>query len=43
MEPVGYIIVMFMSRFFFREKITTRKLIGMIFIIAGIAVFYALG
>ena len=43
MEPVGYIIVMFMSRFFFREKITNRKLLGMLFIIAGIAVFYALG
>ncbi len=43
MEPVGYIIVMFMSKIFFKEKMTARKLLGMIFIIAGIAVFYALG
>lgn len=39
LEPIGYIIVMFLSRFFFREKITKRKVLGMLFILAGIIVF----
>ena len=43
MEPIGYIIVMFMSRIFFKEKFTPRKLIGMVLILGGITVFYALG
>lgn len=43
MEPVGYIIVMIMSRIVFKEKVTPRKIVGMIFILGGIAVFYALG
>lgn len=43
MEPLGYIIVMFLSRIVFKEKFTLRKLIGMTMILGGIAVFYALG
>ena len=39
LEPIGYIIVMFLSRIFFREKITKRKVLGMLFILAGIIVF----
>ncbi len=39
-EPIGYVIVMFLSRFFFGEKITLRKLIGMAILLAGIIVFY---
>ena len=41
LEPMGYIIVMFLSRFFFKEKFTPRKLIGMIIIMSGIALFFA--
>lgn len=40
MEPIGYIIVMFLSRIFFKEKITIRKVSGMILLLAGILVFY---
>ncbi|WP_026517065.1 hypothetical protein [Butyrivibrio sp. MC2021] len=43
MEPLGYIIVMFLSRLVFKEKFTAKKLIGMVMILGGIAVFYALG
>ena len=43
MEPVAYIIVMFMARVVFKEKITLRKIAGMCLIIGGIAVFYLLG
>lgn len=43
LEPISYIIVMFMSRVIFKEKIVTTKIIGMILIICGIAVFYLLG
>lgn len=39
-ESTGYIMVMILSYFFFREKITKRKLLGMLFIFGGIAVYY---
>lgn len=39
-ESTGYIMVMILSYFFFREKITVRKLLGMLCIFAGIAVYY---
>lgn len=39
-EATGYIMVLILSYFFFREKITKRKLLGMLFIFAGIAVYY---
>ena len=40
MEPVGYILVMFLSRIIFKEKITRNKIFGMVMIILGILVFY---
>ena len=43
LEPISYIIVMFMSRAIFKEKIVPFKIIGMVLIICGIAVFYMLG
>ena len=43
MEPINYILVMVMSRFFFGEKITKKKVIGASLIICGILVFNLLG
>ena len=43
MEPISYVIVMFMARVIFKEKIVPSKIVGMCFIIVGIAVFYLLG
>lgn len=39
-EATGYILVLILSYFFFREKITKRKVLGMLCIFAGIAVYY---
>ncbi len=39
-EASGYIMVLILSRLFFREKITKRKLLGMLFIFGGIVVYY---
>ena len=39
-ETLGYIFVMIFGRIFFGEKITRNKIIGMIFILSGILVFY---
>lgn len=39
-EATGYIMVLILSYIFFHEKITKRKLLGMLFIFAGIAVYY---
>lgn len=39
-ESLGYIVVMFLSYLFFKEKITKRKLLGMAVIMAGIFVYY---
>ncbi|WP_026657347.1 multidrug ABC transporter [Butyrivibrio sp. AC2005] len=39
-EPVGYILVMFLSRFIFKEKITKSKIVGMLLILSGILIFY---
>ncbi len=41
-EPVGYILVMLLSRLVFKEKITGNKILGMMLILAGIGVFYLL-
>ncbi len=40
LEPMGYIIVMILSRLIFKEKITVRKLLGMALILGGIFTFY---
>lgn len=39
-ESVGYILVMVLSYFLFQEKITRRKLVGTLFILMGIVVYY---
>ena len=39
-ESLGYVVVMLLSYFFFKEKITKRKLLGMAVILLGIFVYY---
>ena len=39
-ESLGYILIMFLSYLFFSERITRKKLIGNLLILAGIFVFY---
>lgn len=39
-ESLGYILIMVLSYFFFREKITWKKLLGNALILVGIGVFY---
>ena len=39
-ESFGYVLVLFLSRFFFEEKITIRKLAGVGCILAGVIVYY---
>lgn len=39
-ESLGYVLVMGLSFFFFSEKISKRKVLGTLFILAGIAVYY---
>ena len=39
-ESLGYIIVMLLGYLFFKEKITKRKLLGMLIIMGGILVYY---
>ena len=39
-ESLGNVIVLILSYFFFREKISTRKLVGIFCIMAGMVVFY---
>ena len=40
-DSVGFLLVMILSRIFFGEKITKRKVIGNLLILAGIFVFYS--
>ena len=40
MESFGYVFVLFLSRLFFREPITKRKLAGVGCILAGMLVYY---
>lgn len=42
LEAIGFILVPLLSYIFFREKITRNKVIGIILIFAGIAVYYLL-
>ncbi len=39
-ESLGYILILILSRILFREKITPKKLLGNLLILAGVAVFY---
>lgn len=40
-EAIGYILVPVLSYFFFKEKLTRKKVLGILFILAGILVYYA--
>ena len=40
-ESLGFVLVMFLSRFFFGEKITKKKLLGNSLILLGIMGFYS--
>lgn len=40
-EALGFVLVMFLSRIFFGEKITKKKLLGNSLILLGIFVFYS--
>lgn len=40
-EAVGYVLVPVLSYFFFKEKLTKKKILGILFILAGILVYYA--
>ena len=39
-ESLGYILVMLLSYLILKEKVTGRKLLGYVLILAGVAVFY---
>lgn len=39
-ESLGYLIIMFLGRIFFGEKITVRKILGNLIILSGVIVFY---
>lgn len=39
-ESLGYVVVMILSRFFFREKISKRKVLGMVMILTGIVIYH---
>ena len=39
-ESLGFFLVMFMSRIFLNERITAKKIIGNLIILAGIMIFY---
>lgn len=39
-ESLGYLLIMLLGRMFFEEKITKKKLIGNLIILAGVLVFY---
>lgn len=40
-EPLGYVFVLILSRFFFRERLQRRKMIGSALILMGICIFYS--
>lgn len=39
-ESLGYVLVILLSRIFFREKITKNKIMGTACILAGIVIYY---
>lgn len=39
-EAVGYVLVPVLSYFFFKEKLSRRKIVGILFILAGIFIYY---
>lgn len=40
MESLGFVLVLFLSRLFFGERITKRRLLGVGCILAGMLIFY---
>lgn len=40
LESIGYILVPVLSYFFFKEALTSKKIIGIICILAGIIIYY---
>lgn len=40
LESIGFILVMLLSRIFFNEKLTTKKILGTCIILIGIGVYY---
>ena len=40
LEAVGYVLVPVLSYFFFKEKLTKRIIMGSLFILAGVCVYY---
>ncbi len=40
-EALGFVLVMLLSRLFFGEKITKKKLLGNSLILLGILIFYS--
>ena len=39
-EAIGYVLVPVLSYFFFKEKISVRKITGICFILLGIVIYY---
>mgnify|MGYP003290202862 CR=1 FL=1 len=39
-EAVGYVLVPILSYFIFKEKLSKRKILGILLILAGIAIYY---
>lgn len=39
-ESLGYLLIMFLSYIFFKEKITKKKVVGNILVLLGIFIFY---
>ncbi|MBR5596917.1 MAG: multidrug ABC transporter [Lachnospiraceae bacterium] len=39
-EAVGYVLVPVLSYFIFKEKLSKRKILGIVFILAGIIIYY---
>lgn len=39
-EAVGYVLVPVLSYFIFKEKLSKRKILGILFILAGIVIYY---
>ena len=39
-ESLGYILVLILSRIFYKDKISKRKILGNVLILSGIVIFY---
>lgn len=41
-ESLGFVLVMIFGRVFFNEKLSQKKILGMVLVVSGIAAFYLL-